>query len=253
VLYSDFLSGELPVAPSSMPVEVDIHTPFGKKKIETPRTLELKEIPGIINQFGRGAFNTKAAGFDGVEIHGTNGDLLDQFLRDGSNHRTDQYGGSLQNRARHLLEIAKAVIDAFDANRAGFKISPHFKMYSMFDSNPHETFCYFVEELNNLKLGYLHMIERVDEPLIVAPKARFASYVRKIFKEILILNGGYDAKKGNDAIQKSVASLILYGSLFLANPDFPERFKRNASLNKPDITAFYAGEKEVISTTRHYN
>ena len=201
VSHSDLLRGELPVAPSAMPVEGDIHTPLGKKKIETPRALELEEIPGIINQFGEGAFNAKTAGFDGVEIHEANGYLLDQFLRDGSNHRTDQYGGSLQNRARLPLEVAKAVIDAFGADRVGFRISPHFQMYSMSDSNPHETFCYFVEELNNLKLGYLHMIERVSEPMIVAHEAQFASDVREIFKGTLILNGGYDAKKGNDAIQ----------------------------------------------------
>ncbi|MCX6677075.1 MAG: alkene reductase [Methanothrix sp.] len=243
VSHSDFLSGELPVAPSPLPVEGDIHTPFGKKKIEKPRALELEEIPGIINQFRRGALNAKAAGFDGVEIHGANGYLLDQFLRDGPNHRTDQFGGSLKNRARLPLEVAKAVIDVFGADRIGYRISPHFQRYSMSDSNPHETFCYFAEELNKLKLGYLHMIEPVGGPMLVAPDARLASAVRDIFKGTLILNGGYDAEKGNAAIQKSVADLISYGSPFLANPDLPERFKRNAPLNTPDITTFYAGEE----------
>ena len=116
-------------------------------------------------------------------------------------------------------------------------------MYSMSDSNPNETFCYFAEELNKLRFGYLHMIERVGEPMLVPPEARFASDVREIFKGTLILNGGYDAKKGNDAIQKSVADLISYGSLFLANSDLPERFKRNALLNTPDIKTFYAGQE----------
>jgi N-ethylmaleimide reductase len=243
VSHSDFLGGELPVAPSALPVEDDIHTPFGKKKIETPRSLELVEIPNIINQFRRGAKNAKAAGFDGVEIHGANGYLLDQFLRDGSNHRTDQYGGSLQNRARLPLEITEAVIDIFGADRIGYRISPHFQKYSMSDSNPRETFSYFAKELDNLKLGYLHMIERVGGPMLVAREAQFASAIREIFKGTLILNGGYDAKKGNEAIQKSEADLISYGTLFLANPDLPERFKRKASLNTPDVKTFYAGEE----------
>lgn len=244
VSHSDFLNGGLPVAPSALPVEGYVHTPLGKKKIETPRAIELEEIPGIVNLFRRGAKNAKAAGFDGVEIHGANGYLLDQFLRDGSNRRTDQYGGSLQNRARLPLEVAKAVADVFGADRVGYRISPHFQRYSMSDSNPHETFCYFAEELNKLKLGYLHMIERVGEPMLVAPEARFASAVREIFKGTLILNGGYDAEKGNAAIQESEADLISYGSLFLANPDLPERFKRNAPLNAPDIATFYAGEEK---------
>jgi N-ethylmaleimide reductase len=244
VSHPDFLGGELPVAPSALPVEGDIHTPFGKKKIEVPRALELDLIPSIINQFKEGAFNAKAAGFDGVEVHGANGYLLDQFLRDGSNQRTDRYGGSLQNRARLPLEVTKAVMDVFGADRVGFRISPHFKRHSMSDSNPHETFSYFAEELSDLGLGYLHMIERVGEPMLVAPEARFAPVIREIFNGTFILNGGYDAKKGNDAIRKGEADLIAYGSLFLANPDLPERFKKNAPLNAPDMTTFYTGEEK---------
>lgn len=243
VSHPDFLDEELPVAPSALPVEGDIHTPFGKKKIETPRALELDEISTIINQFRVGASNAKAAGFDGVEIHGANGYLLDQFLRDGSNHRTDQYGSTLKNRARLPLEVTKAVIDVFGANRVGYRISPHFQRYSMYDSNPKETFSYLAKELNNLRIVYLHMIERVGEPMLIAPEQRFAPSVREVFKRTLILNGGYDAKKGNDAIRKGVADLIAYGTLFLANPDLPERFKRNAPLNAPDIKTFYASEE----------
>jgi N-ethylmaleimide reductase len=243
VSHPDFLSGELPVAPSALPVEGEIHTPSGKKKIEIPRALDLDEIPSIINQFRRGAFNAKAAGFDGVEIHGANGYLLDQFLRDGSNRRRDQYGGSLQNRARLPLEVTKAVIEAFGADRVGYRISPHFQRYSMSDSNPHETFSYLSKQLNNLKLGYIHMIERVGGPMLVAPEERFASAIRKIFKGTFILNGGYDAEKGNDAIRKGETDLIAYGTLFLANPDLPERFKKNAPLNAPDKKTFYVGEE----------
>lgn len=243
VSHPDFLGGELPVAPSALPVEGEIYTQFGKKKLMAPRALELNEIPSVINQFREGASNAKAAGFDGVEIHGANGYLLDQFLRDGSNHRRDKYGGSLRNRARFPLEVTEAVIDIFGADRVGYRISPHFQRYSMSDSNPSETFSYFAKKLNNLKLGYLHMIERVGEPMLVAPEERFASSIREIFKGTFILNGGYDAEKGNDAIRKGEADLISYGMLFLVNPDLPERFKRNAPLNEPDIKTFYTGEE----------
>ena len=243
VSHPDFLNGELPVAPSALPVEGEVHTPLGKKKIETPRALELDEIPSVVNQFRRGAENAKVAGFDGVEIHGANGYLLDQFLRDGSNSRTDQYGGSLPNRARLPLEVTEAVIDVWGADRVGYRISPHFQRHSMSDSNPRETFSYFAKELSNLKLGYLHMIERVWAPMLVAPEVRFASVIRKIFKGTFMLNGGYNAEKGNDAIRKGEANLISYGSLFLANPDLPERFKRNAPLNTPDVETFYVGEE----------
>jgi N-ethylmaleimide reductase len=204
VSHPDFLGGHLPVAPSALPIDGDVHTPLGKKKIEMPHALELEEISRIISQYRRGAENAKAAGFDGVEIHGANGYLLDQFLRDGSNHRIDQYGGSLKNRARPPLEVAKAVIDVFGADRVGYRISPHFKRYSMSDSHTQETFYYLARELNDLKLGYLHMIERVGEPMLVAPKERFAASIREIFKGTLILNGGYDYQKGNDAIQRGV-------------------------------------------------
>jgi N-ethylmaleimide reductase len=244
VSHPDFLNGELPVAPSALPVESDIHTPFGKKKIETPRALRLDEMSNLVNQFRKGASNAKVAGFDGVEIHGANGYLLDQFLRDGSNHRTDKYGGSLQNLVRFPLEVTKSVIEIFGADRVGYRISPHFQRYSIADSNPYETFSYLAKELNDLRIGYLHMIERIEEPMPVAPEARLASTIREIFKRTLILNGGYDSKKGNDAIRKGESDLIAYGTLFLANPDLPERFKKNAPLNAPDINTFYAGEEK---------
>jgi N-ethylmaleimide reductase len=245
VSHPDLLGGELPVAPSALPVEGDVHTPLGKKKIETPRALRLDEIPGIIEQFRTGAHNAKAAGFDGVEIHGANGYLLDQFLKDGSNKRTDKYGGSLKNRVRLLLEITEAVIGVCGAARVGYRISPHFSSYSISDSNPRETFSYFAEELNKIRLGYLHMIEPVGGRMgATAPDAQLAPAIREIFKGTLILNGGYDARSGNEAIEKGNADLISFGTLFLANPDLPERFRKNAPLNSPDIATFYVGEEK---------
>ncbi len=245
VSHPDFLGGELPVAPSALPFEGEVHTPSGKKKFVTPRALELSEIPEIIEQFRKGAQNAKAAGFDGVEIHGANGYLLDQFLRDGSNRRTDKYGGSLQNRARLPLEVAEVVIGVWGADRVGYRISTHFSNYSMSDTNPHQTFSYFARELNNIGLGYLHMVEPVGGRMgATASDARLAPIIREIFKGTLMLNGGYDARSGNEAIEKGDADLISFGVLFLANPDLPERFRKNAPLNSADVATFYTGEEK---------
>ncbi len=244
VSHPNFLGGKLPVAPSALPLEGEVHTPQGKSKFVIPRALEADEIPGIIEQFRNGAENAKAAGFDGVEIHGANGYLLDQFLRDGSNKRTDKYGGSLQNRARLPLEITEAVAGVWGADRVGYRISPHFSNYSMSDTNPRQTFSYLAEELNNLKIGYLHLIEPIGGRMgSTAKDARLAPVIRDIFKGALILNGGYDSRSGNEAIEKGEADLISFGVLFLANPDLPLRFMKNAPLNSADVATFYAGEE----------
>lgn len=245
VSHPDFLGGELPVAPSALPFEGEVHTMYGKKKFVTPRALELNEIPDIIEQFRKGAQNAKAAGFDGVEIHGANGYLLDQFLRDGSNRRTDKYGGSFQNRARLPLEVTEAVVRVWGANRVGYRISPHFSNYSMSDTNPSQIFSYFAKELNNIGLGYLHLVEPVGGRMGATPlDARLAPIIRNIFKGTLILNGGYDAGSGNEAVENGDADLISFGVLFLANPDLPERFRKNAPLNSADVATFYVGEEK---------
>ncbi len=245
ISHPDFLGGELPVAPSALPLEGEIHTPHGKKKFVIPGTLEPDEIPGIIEEFRNGAENAKAAGFDGVEIHGANGYLLDQFLRDGSNKRTDKYGGSLQNRARLPLEVTEAVAGVWGAGRVGYRISPHFSNYSMSDTNPRQTISYLAEELNNIKIGYLHMIEPIGGRMgSINKEARLSPIIRDIFKGALILNGGYDARSGNEAIEKGEADLISFGVLFLANPDLPLRFMKNAPLNSADVATFYAGEEK---------
>jgi N-ethylmaleimide reductase len=245
VSHPDFLGGELPVAPSALAFEGEVHTVQGKKKFVIPRAFKLNEIPDIIEQFRNGAQNAKEAGFDGVEIHGANGYLLDQFLRDGSNRRTDEYGGSLQNRARLPLEVTQAVVSVWGADRVGYKISPHFSGYSMSDTNPRQIFSYFAKELNNIGLGYLHVVESVGGRIgVTPPDMRLAPIIRDIFKGTLILNGGYDASSGNEAIEKGNADLISFGVLFLANPDLPERFRKKAPLNSADVATFYAGEEK---------
>lgn len=242
VSHPDFFQGELPVAPSALPVEGTVHTPYGKKNMVIPRALETDEIPGVVEQFRKGAENAKAAGFDGVEIHGANGYLLDEFLRDGSNKRTDQYGGSLENRMRFPLEVTDAVAGVWGPSRVGYKISPHFTGKSMSDLNPRETFTRFAKELSDRNLVYLDLVEGIGGREGVVPQnERIAPEIRKIFKQTLILNGGYDKKTGNEAIEKGEADLIAYGVPFLANPDLPERFRQNAPLNQPDVKTFYQG------------
>jgi N-ethylmaleimide reductase len=242
VSHPDFLGGDLPVAPSALPVEGYVHTPGGKKQIPVPRALNTDEVPDIVRQFRQAAENARIAGFDGVEIHGANGYLLDQFLRSESNKRTDMYGGSLENRTRLPLEVTKAVIEVWGGDRVGYRISPHMTAHSMSDANPMETFSYFSRELNKTGLGYLHLIEPIGGRAgFVPPEARLGPTLRRIFEKTFILNGGYGLKSGNEAIASGEADLIAFGVPFLANPDLPERFRQNAPLNEPDVATFYAG------------
>ncbi|WP_410509034.1 alkene reductase [Methanosarcina hadiensis] len=242
VSHPDLLGGDLPVAPSALPVEGFVHTPGGKKRIPVPKALETDEVPDIVRQFRRAAENAKTAGFDGVEIHGANGYLLDQFLRSGSNKRTDKYGGSLENRIRLPLEVTKAVIDVWGGDRVGYRISPHNISRSMSDAKPMETFSYFTGELNNTGLGYLHLIEAVGgREGFVPPEARLGHALRRIFERTFILNGGYGLESGSEAIVRGEADLIAFGVPFLANPDLPERFRQNAPLNEPDVSTYYKG------------
>jgi N-ethylmaleimide reductase len=244
ISHPDFLNGALPVAPSALPVDAFVHTPGGKKPVPVPRALETREIPGIVGQFRASAENAKKAGFDGVEIHGANSYLLDQFLRDGSNTRTDIYGGDVQNRARFPLEVADAVARVWGAEKVGYRISPHFSLNSMSDSHPHHTFTYLAKELDLLNIGYIHLVEAVGGRLgATDPADRLAPAIRKIYSGTLIVNGGYDAVTGNEAVSTGTADLVSFGVPFLANPDLPLRFKMNAPLNSADTTTFYAGEE----------
>jgi N-ethylmaleimide reductase len=238
ISHPDFHGGALPVAPSAIAPEGEVYTAQGLKKMVTPRALELAEIPGIVEQFRKGAENAKAAGFDGVEIHGANGYLLDQFTRDGSNHRTDAYGGSVENRVRLPLEVTKAVADVFGKDRVGYRISPNGAFNSMSDSNPRETFSYLAQRLNDLGIVYLHTFDPPSGANHLAP------HLRKLFKGTLIVNGGYNEATGNAAIASGEADLVAYGVPFLANPDLPYRFGKKATLNAPDQGTFYAGEEK---------
>jgi N-ethylmaleimide reductase len=242
--HPDYLGGDLPVAPSALAVNEEIHTPAGKKKIPVPRALQTEEIPDIVEQFRLGAKNAKEAGFDGVEIHGANGYLLDQFLRDGSNGRTDDYGGSLENRMRFPLEVARAVVREWESRRVGYRLSPQFFIHGMSDADPVRTFSTFASELDATGIGYIHLVEAVGGRLgATAPEAVIAPLIRAKFDGTLMLNGGYDAASGNEAIESGLADLVSFGILFLANPDLPYRFAKEAPLNSGDPSTFYTGEE----------
>jgi N-ethylmaleimide reductase len=244
VSHPDFHGGALPVGPSALPVDGEAFTSNGKVKIPTPRALEASEIRGIITQFRKGAENAKAAGFDGVELHGANGYLLDQFLRDGSNQRTDAYGGSLAKRMRLPLEVAEAAAEVFGANRVGYKLSPHFAMFSMSDSNPIETFTTIAKELGKLGLGYLHVSEAIAGPMKIDGTVRATPFIREAFDGTLIANGGYDAATAEAVIARGEADLVAFGVPFLANPDLPLRYRKRAALNTPDASTFYGGDEK---------
>jgi N-ethylmaleimide reductase len=249
VSHPDFHGGALPIAPSALPVEGEAFTTNGKVKIPTPRALETGEIRGIVAQFRKGAENAKAAGFDGVELHGANGYLLDQFLRDGSNKRTDAYGGSLTKRMRRPLEVAEAVASVFGASRVGYKLSPFFAGYSMSDSNPVDTFTTMARELDKLGLGYLHVSEAIAGPMKVDGTVRATPHIREAFNGTLIVNGGYDAATAEAAIARGETDLVAFGVPFLANPDLPLRYRKGATLNSPDPATFYAGDGDAKGYT----
>jgi N-ethylmaleimide reductase len=244
VSHPDFHGGQLPVAPSAIRADGEAFTPAGRKPLPTPRALTLEEIPDVIDQFRAAAENAKAAGFDGVELHGANGYLLDQFLRDGSNVRTDGYGGTLADRARFPLEVVDAVIGVWGPSRVGYKIAPFFSMLGMSDADPVATFSYIAEALNRRGLLYLH----VAEPIVGRPAAsgvpRITPILRRLFDGTVIVNGGYDRTAGEAAVAAGEADLVAFGVPFLANPDLPERFRRNTPLNQPDVATFYMGEEK---------
>jgi N-ethylmaleimide reductase len=227
--------GGAPVAPSAIAAEGITYTPEGPKPFGTPRALELEEIPDVVRQYAEGARRALEAGFDGVEIHGANGYLIDQFLRDGSNRRTDAYGGPVENRARFLLEVTAAVAGVWGPDRVGVRLSPTGAFNSMSDSDPETTFTYAARELDRFGLAYLHVVEPLGTTSV-------APLLRKVFRGPFILNGGYGRETADAALARGEADLISFGSLYLANPDLPERFAEGSSLNAPDPATFYGGD-----------
>lgn len=236
--------GALPVAPSAIRPQGDAMTYEGMQPFVTPRALELEEIPGIIEHYRQGAKNALEAGFDGVEVHGANGYLLDQFLRDGTNHRTDAYGGSLENRVRLLLEVTQAAIDVWGNDRVGVRLSPSSTFNDMTDSDPKTTFSYAIQALNAFDLAYLHLLEPSEADLRYGGTPIPTREFRPLYNGTLMVNWDYDQATGHQAIAEGQADLVSYGKLFIANPDLPRRFRENAPLNEPNPNTFYGGGAE---------
>ena len=230
--------GKLPVAPSPIPPKGQLYDP-GWKKIDyvAPRALELAEIPGVIEGFAAGARNAKRAGFDGVEVHGANGYLLDQFLRDGSNKRTDAYGGSLANRARLLVEVTEAVVGVWGAARVGIRLSPGNPNNDMADSDPKGTFGHAARELARLRLAYVHVLEPVATP----PAEQVLGVIKAACGAPVIANNGYELGTAQAAIREGRTDAIAFGKLFLANPDLPRRLEAGGPFNAWDMKTFYGG------------
>ena len=232
----------LPVAPSAIDLEgEDIHTPSGKQPRQTPRALETEEIPQIVEDYRASAANAKEAGFDGVEIHGANGYIIDEFLQTKTNHRTDKYGGSLENRYRFLQEVVEAVLTVWDAGRVGVRLSPNGVYNNMGSPDFRETFTYVVQQLNSYNLGYLHVLDglafgfhELGEPMTLAE-------LRKIYDGTLMGNCGYDRTDAENAIASGDADLIAFGRSIISNPDLVERFANNWELNPDaDVSVWYS-------------
>ncbi len=235
--------GILPVAPSAI-------APSGQRtfiengtftEIGTPRALKLEEIPSIIEDYRKATRNAMQAGFDGVEVHGANGYLIHQFLTDGSNHRTDRYGGSVENRMRFALEVMDAVTVEIGANRVGIRLAPVSPANGIFDSSPAKVFFPLVRELDKLNLAYIHVIEGVTGGPREFQGFDFQA-LRKEFNGPWMCNNGYNREMAVEAIASGYADLVAFGKLFIANPDLVERFKRKSPLNKIDPTTFYGGD-----------
>ncbi len=234
----------LPVAPSAIAAAGKLLTYDGMKDFVTPRALETDELPGLVAYFRQGAENALAAGFDGIEIHGANGYLLDQFLEDGTNQRTDAYGGSVENRARLLVEVIEAAVEVWGKDKVGVRLSPGGTFNTMHDSNPAETFGYVAERLGEIGIAYLHVIEPADkESYQVNGEVTSATkHLKSLFGGTVITAQGYDYESGNAVLERGDADLVAFGKLFLANPDLPLRFELGAPLNEPDPSTFYGGD-----------
>ena len=235
--------GEVPVVPSAIRANTKTFTADGYVDTSAPRALRIDEIPGVVADFARAARNAIEAGFDGVEVHAANGYLIDQFMRDGSNHRDDAYGGSIENRTRLLHEVVQATVEAIGAERVGVRIAPVTPANDMHDSNPQALFERAVERLDALGIAYVHVIEgATGGPRDVQPFDY--AVLRGKFRGAWIVNNGYDREMAEAAVREGRADAVAFGRAYIANPDLVWRLRENAPLNEPDRSTFYGGGAE---------
>ena len=239
-------NGELPVAPSAIAIEGQQHfTMEGMKDYETPRALSTEEVATIVQQYKQAAINAIEAGFDGVELHSAFGYLPNQFLAESANQRTDEYGGSNENRNRFVLEIMQELVEAIGSGKVAIRLSPTSTYNNMVHENPVEQFTLLINELNKLPLSYIHIMN------VPFPVDKFPQYPTdsvetfgKLTQHVIIANCGYTKETGEAELEKGVAKLISFGALFLANPDLPKRFELGEALNEPDRATMYGGKDE---------
>lgn len=236
--------GQAPLAPSAIRAEAQTFTEAGPTDVSEPRAMSIDDIKSTIEDYRIAAQNAKKAGFDGVEVHAANGYLIDQFLQDGSNKRDDNYGGSIENRARFLIDVLKEVTDIWGAGRVGVRLSPTGTFNGMSDSDPKATFSHVINELNQFNLAYLHMVEKFPGIDSSDEDQKIMTDLRALWNGFYIANGNYDRNSGTDVIASGYADAIAYGRPFIANPDLPQRLEQGAELNEPDQSTFYGGGAE---------
>jgi len=239
-------NNQLPVAPSAIKIEgSEAHTANGKQPYETPRALETQEIPQVVEDYRQAAANAKQAGFDGVEIHGANGYIIDEFLQSKTNQRTDKYGGSLENRYRFLKEIIESILTVWDASRVGVRLSPNGNFNDMGSPDFRETFTYVAQQLNQYGLGYLHIIDGLEFGFHELGKPMTLAEIKKVYHGTLMGNCGYDRESAEKAIATGDADLIAFGRSYISNPDLVARFANNWQLNPdPQPAIWYSFEAE---------
>jgi N-ethylmaleimide reductase len=248
--HSDLSNGVAPIAPSVVPFEGQALTRNGWVPVSPHRAVTLDEIAEVVESFRMGAVRAKAAGFDGIELHNANGYLADTFLQDGTNKRTDRYGGGVEDRARFSLELVEALLSVFGPGRVGVRVSPSGQWGSISDSNPDATFGYFAEQLNRYKLAYLHIIEPRVKGVETIDETRSpvaSSFLRKIYKGNIIAAGGFDRAGAEAILETGDADLVAFGRFFTSNPDLPERLRRNLPLAPYRREAFWGGTEYLYN------
>jgi len=239
IVHPDFLAGHAPVSASATTAPDWARTYGGKKRYAQSRALDFDEIRLLVDDYRRAARNAMAAGFDGVQLHAANGYLIDQFLRDGTNQRSDIYGGSIGNRIRLLIEVTQALIDTVGADRTGVRLSPNDDPQGCSDSNSADLFTQAATQLSRLRIAFLEMRASRAESTFRPAIRQLVPTIRRAFKGVLILNSDYTLESASKALRSGEADAIAFGRPFLANPDLPRRFAKNAGLNKPNASTFY--------------